>query len=172
MSAPLSHAGQPVRLLAPLLSEGLIARFWPKVEKTETCWNWTGSLNPKGYGQIALKNYPLLAHRVSYALHHGEPGAMCVLHRCDNRRCVNPDHLSLGTVRDNNQDMLTKGRARGGSMPGECSHNAVLTNKLVLEIRSRFVPGRRGDGPRASREYGVSVQTIHRILRRRGWVHI
>jgi hypothetical protein len=172
VSGPISHTGQKMRLLTPLLSEDLTRRFWQKVDKTETCWNWTSSLNSKGYGQLALKHYPLLAHRLSYAIHRGEPGAMYVLHRCDNPRCVNPDHLFLGTVHDNNRDMFAKGRARGGGKPGEGSHNAVLTNQQVLEIRARYVPGRRGDGPKAARKYGVSVQTIHRILRRQAWSHL
>jgi hypothetical protein len=89
-------------------------RFWVHVVKSPGCWRWTGPTNYRGYGQIrkggaATRN--LLAHRVSWALHRGPiPEGLCVLHRCDDPPCTNPDHLWLGTIEDNNRDSRLKGR--------------------------------------------------------------
>jgi hypothetical protein len=88
-------------------------RFWAKVQKSDSCWVFTGTL-VKGYGIIGrcdhTRNYAY-AHRLSWELHHGPiPKNLCVLHHCDNPPCVRPDHLWLGTIADNNRDMSQKGR--------------------------------------------------------------
>ena len=81
-------------------------------DKETGCWNWSGVLTKNGYGRTTHKDRPISAHRLSYLIFNGEiPAGMCVLHRCDNRRCVNPDHLFLGTHRDNMVDMKSKGRS-------------------------------------------------------------
>src|SRR5687767_4720826 len=93
-------------------SRPLSERFWEKVRKTDGCWLWTASRNAKGYGQIMYQRRPIHAHRVSWQLANGPiPDGLCVLHRCDNPQCVNPGHLFLGTIVDNNRDMFAKGRA-------------------------------------------------------------
>src|SRR5262245_56294238 len=85
-------------------------RFWSKVQKTETCWLWTGA-KTRGYGAINIDHHAVLAHRVSYELHIGPiPDGLYVLHRCDVHACVRPDHLFLGTHLDNIQDMVLKKR--------------------------------------------------------------
>lgn len=97
----------------------LLKRFWKRVQKTDSCWIWTGTKLWNGYGSLSLgrargfsidqKHY---AHRVSWLIHNGEiPDGIFVCHRCDNPICVRPDHLFLGTPLDNMRDMISKGRA-------------------------------------------------------------
>src|SRR5580700_482422 len=101
-------------------------RFWRFVEpipEGDGCWEWTGGLS-KGYGHITRGNRKMAkAHRISWELHFGEiPDGLCVCHRCDNRSCVNPSHLFLGTYDDNNQDMIAKGRFRHMLRSDTCVH--------------------------------------------------
>lgn len=86
-------------------------RFWEKVEKTDTCWIWRGATNSRGYGVIQLNKKAQYAHRVVLEL-VGTPVStgLIVCHRCDNPPCVRPDHLFIGTVQDNSDDMKAKGR--------------------------------------------------------------
>lgn len=90
----------------------LAQRLWYYVlPNDETgCWEWTGSLNGEGYGRLSLYGKAKLAHRVSYETCCGDVGNLFVLHKCDNRRCVNPSHLMLGDAKANSDDMRAKGR--------------------------------------------------------------
>ena len=95
-------------------------RFWRFVSKENSCWLWTGKLNPDGYGLIRPNptKEKVGAHRISWTLHNGPiPTGLCVLHKCDKPSCVNPDHLFLGTVQDNVDDMRIKGRANYTGRP-------------------------------------------------------
>lgn len=144
---------------------GFASRFWAKVEKTETCWNWTGARTRKGYGSIG-GHY---AHRASYQMHIGPiPTGKQVCHHCDNRRCVRPDHLFVGTPADNTADMVAKGRARGGSSPGERHPSHKLSWEQVTAIRAEYGAGRVSQRALAAR-YGVYQFTVARIVRGEGW---
>lgn len=103
-------SGHPLRV-----SDFSARGFWQRVQKSDGCWLWRGVVSNGGYGTMGVKGLgrPVAAHRISYVLHTKAtlPPGMCVLHRCDNRLCVNPAHLFLGTHDDNMLDMVAKGRA-------------------------------------------------------------
>lgn len=150
-------------------------RFWAKVNKNgptqphmETaCWLWLGSLTDKGYGRLMIKYVMHRAHRFSWELHNGGIAEnFFVLHKCDNPSCANPDHLFLGTQRDNMEDKAIKGRAP----KGEASALAKLTEKQVISIREQYTNGARGMDLAA--QYGVCRATISLIVNRKLWAHI
>lgn len=146
----------------------LIERFYEKVEKTETCWIWTGYINKKGYGEInpGGRSSAKRAHRVSYELHIGQiPNGLMVCHKCDNRACVNPEHLFIGTAAINTRDMVLKGRANGPK--GENNKSAKLTVEQVKEIRKRSELGE--SNKKLGKEYGVGADQISRIVNRKKW---
>ena len=151
------------------------ARFTRLVEKTATCWLWTGTATRriKGYGQFERKGKRMLAHRAAYEFAHGAiPGDFEVCHRCDVSLCVNPDHLFLGSHKDNMRDAATKGRiAEPSSQPpmkrGSDNGHSLLDESAVLEIRRRIAAGEVQR--RLAAEYGVSVPTISAIHKRRIW---
>jgi hypothetical protein len=99
-------------LVIPGSTEPIKDKFERQVEKTKTCWLWTGAIaKTEGYGRLNFMRKVWWAHRVSYSLHKGSiPKGSSVLHSCDVRKCVNPEHLFLGTQADNVKDMVSKGR--------------------------------------------------------------
>ena len=101
-------------------------RFWSYVRKVDGdgCWEWTSKNGAKGYGRMPMRwqdGYTVEegAHRIAWMLTRGDPGTLYVLHKCDNRKCVRPDHLFLGTQGDNVRDCVAKGRWRGPHGPAK-----------------------------------------------------
>ncbi|URY99500.1 HNH homing endonuclease [Escherichia phage HC13] len=132
------------------------------------CWLFTGCVNNKGYGQIRHNGKTMLAHRVAYELITGEEPNGVLLHTCDTPLCCNPEHLTVGTQRDNLQDMRNKGRGvNPPHVPGEKCGMSKLTNTKVKEIRSSSLTQRQ-----LATIYGVSQPTIGKILRRETWRHV
>jgi hypothetical protein len=174
------------------MGKPLEERFWAKVQKTETCWLWTASVNSMGYGKLSAgppRGRTELASRLSWVMHYGAiPEGAFVLHHCDTPRCVRPDHLFLGDAAANSHDMWAKGRARFPTrLPtlaehsrGETHGPAKLTEAQVTEIRQRYKRAmghrdlaKRADGGSAmAKEYGVTSQTIYAILNRKTWTHL
>ena len=141
--------------------------FWQKVEKTDTCWRWTGAVNTHGYGQTSLGGRQTGAHRLAWRFTYGPiPPGLSVLHRCDNPPCVRPDHLFLGTVTDNAVDMMAKGRGRVGSRHGK----AKLTEEIVREMRRRHAMGERYVSLAAA--FGVTPENVSTVCRRLTWTHV
>lgn len=88
-----------------MFTERQRTNFWNKVDKTDTCWAWTGSRYPAGYGKVGISGKTRLAHRTAYEMEHGAiPEGMQVDHRCHNPSCVNPAHLRLVTQKQNNEN--------------------------------------------------------------------
>jgi hypothetical protein len=117
-----------------------IKEFMKRVEKTDTCWLWVAGKNGDGYGNWSLDGQSINAHRASYVLFVGEIlDGLSVLHTCDNPSCVNPDHLWLGTYKDNAQDRAKKGR--NNSRRGENHGRSKLTDNQVREIKRLYQDG-------------------------------
>lgn len=135
-------------------------RFWAKVHKGEDCWEWTASLLDEGYGQFW--DYRCIqAHRYSWILHNGPiPKGLWVLHRCDNRKCVRPDHLFIGTRQENMDDMVAKGRSASRTK----NAMARLTEEAINDIRQRQQSSRE-----LAEKYGVHPAHIRNIWRGKRW---
>ncbi len=148
-------------------------KFWERVNKGsyDECWEWTGWVINSGYGQLKLEGKNVTAHRFSYQIHNGAiPAGMFVCHHCDNKLCVNPAHLFVGTPMDNSMDAKKKGRLYIiPSMPGEDNPRSKLTWKNVNEIRE-LNQNDKVSAYRLAKVYGVSKTQILRILHNRCWV--
>lgn len=150
-----------------------VDRFWPKVDKLDPCgcWIWKGGLNQGGYGRLQRDDGSkklVLSHRFSFELHHGAIAeGMCVCHRCDRPACVNPDHLFLGTIADNNLDMQAKGRNQVPGYAGEKHPMAKLTAEDVLQIRQRLAT--RESRNKIAADYGISPNYLQLIKSRVTW---
>lgn len=127
------------------LSEKVARRFWSKVDRRDPdeCWEWKGSRIFSGYGQFWLGARQLKAHRIAYELGTGEmpPDDLVVCHACDNPPCCNPAHLWLGTVRDNVQDMIAKGRQPRGKR--RYSERYIRGDRHPFRLHPERIP--RGD---------------------------
>lgn len=183
MSPTCSHQGCDRRSDARGLCKMHYKRWWkatPKGEREQVqpvdawtrikdkitvsdagCWEWSGCLNTSGYAWMFFKGRSIAVSRVMWQLTNGEIHSdLFVLHRCDNRRCVNPKHLFLGTNATNMADMVAKGRSPRS--------RAKLTEEDVMAIRSE------ADLPieQLARKYAVSKATICNVTTRRTWRHI
>jgi hypothetical protein len=145
-----------------------VARFWSKVAKTESsedCWIRDAPCDRDGYGYFWHKTKSKRAHRVTWEMTHGEiPADMCVCHTCDNRQCVNPAHLFLGTNEENTQDKMRKGREARGETQG----NHKLTEADVTAIRERYAQGNITQKELAV-EFSTHWTNISNIVRRKSW---
>lgn len=142
-------------------------RFWGHVAVSVGCWEWRGRHTSNGYGRFKIQGLDFRAHRLSYELACGPiPNGLSVLHSCDNKLCVRPEHLRTGTQRENLQDMVDRGR----SMVGKRNPKARLSEEAVILIRlcsqqgwrTKFLAG----------IFQVSMGHVNKIIRRERWGHV
>lgn len=148
-------------------------RFMQYVEKTDTCWKWTGAIRSHskrgGYGTFTMKDKQWISSRASYTLFKGQiPDELFVLHSCDNRICVNPEHLSVGTHQENMNDMKSKGRQ--ANQNGENHGNNKLMDCDICEI---LVLNSFGfTNIEIAKQFKVSDGLISMIVNKKRWAHI
>lgn len=147
-------------------------RFFPLIRKTKSCHLWTGYIEPGGYGHVRVGSKSIGAHRISWELHNKMkiPKGLCVLHKCDVRHCVNPEHLFLGTHKDNVVDMIQKGRQVLNPTFGENHFSAKLKEKDVKEIRKLLSLGHAIAS--IGKRYSVSHIPILKIKNNITWRHV
>jgi hypothetical protein len=154
--------------------EPMEVRFWKFVNKLseDECWNWTGNTMANGYGRFSIGKKAQGsdgAHRVSWRLANNQeiPKGIHVMHSCDNPTCVNPKHLSLGTPKENVQDMIRKGRKRTVAHVGELNGKSLLNEEQVRTIRTSKL-----SHAALARELGVSPNCVRGVRIGRTWTHI
>lgn len=131
-----------------------IDKFWRRVDIRipEACWNWKSSFKSNGYGIIKVNGKTLSAHRMAWEISYGPiPEGMLVLHKCDNSACVNPDHLYLGTYKDNKRDTIERNPAGTGAKlhKGEIELIKILGDNFSCQFVAKM--------------FKVGVRTIHKI---------
>ena len=147
------------------MNKTLEERFWFKVNKTDYCWEWVGGKNSSGYGTI-YNEKTVLVHRLSWQIHFGDIiEGLCVCHSCDNKKCVNPDHLFLGTQQDNMNDMVEKG---GNNSPkGEKNGMHKLSESDIHIIK--YMLGEGSTQSNVAKLFGVSQPVISNINLQKAW---
>lgn len=144
------------------MNEKQIIAFWKKVDKSDvnSCWNWTAFIDRYGYGRLNIDSSMKKAHRLSFELHIGNiPHGLHVCHKCDNRKCVNPNHLFIGSNFDNHIDAMNKGRRKGKFV----AENTIKRIKIVGDI----LPVKD-----LSKIFGLNHNTIRNILCGNTYKHI
>lgn len=139
-------------------------KFWVNVIKTDSCWLWNGVKDDSGYGLLCIDSNRSRAHRYSYTIHNGLiPKGLLVRHSCDNPSCVNPDHLSLGTHKDNKMDSILKLR----HAHHESNGRAVITTEIALKVKDMIT---NGSSPlKISEKLGISKYIVIDIKRGKTW---
>lgn len=175
MECRIKVCGMSTRVLreAFIVTDSLKKRFIEKtIESASGCHEWTGALNPNGYGKVKVSGRSMDAHVASWRIANGGqpvPVGQLIMHSCDNRKCVNPDHLSCGTSSSNMIDCRDKGRL---AFPvGTQTKNALLSEESVAYIRSVYVPYKRSF-MEIAKELGVSESCVWQAYHGHSWKHV
>lgn len=147
-------------------------RFFSKVQiNHETgCHEWVASKVNGGYGKFRFNDKIKLAHRLAYEFYFKDPENMCVCHHCDNPSCVNPEHLFLGTQKDNIQDAIKKGRLTNRNQKGELNNNSKLSYDDVVVIKQQLSDGVAQKT--IAKQYRVSIMAISFINTGHRWTYV
>lgn len=153
------------------MNERSLARFEAKVDRgggLDACHRWWGSVSEGGYGLCRIEGVPRRAHRVAYEIAYGPiPEGLLVRHTCDNRRCVNPKHLIVGTIADNNRDRLRHGSSYFHGDQHWGSKLSETDIKFAFELRRTGTPYRD-----IAARLGISYTAIHYALNGKTWKHL
>lgn len=159
-------------------SKNYIDKFWSKVSigRKDDCWRWLAHIGKDGYGVFSVYSKLLKAHRFSWLITNTEkdiPEGLCICHKCDNRFCVNPNHLFLGTYVDNMQDMIKKGRqsvgmCHGKKLRGEKNGKVKLTQIQVDEMR-KIAKTEKITQHELAEMYNISETQVSNILSGKRW---
>jgi len=142
-------------------------RFLEKVVKQDSgCHEWAGSLAKNGYGNFHKDGKTHYSHRIAWEIEHGEEPSDYVLHKCDNRKCVNPSHLFLGTAKENTQDMIRNNRM--SRRDGEYNNQNVVSSKQVEQIKHLLQENSETISSIAQR-FGVKYDVVWHIATNRTW---
>jgi hypothetical protein len=145
-------------------------KFWSKVNKTDSCWLWTGCITQKGYGQVRRKEKTYYTHQYAWILSGNTiPEGHLMRHKCRSRNCCNPEHLETGTPQQNSDDMKRDGTSSANKTikKGQAHSMAKLTEKDILDIRASDLGTMK-----LAEKYNVDYTHICRIKSRKLWKHI
>lgn len=151
-----------------------VETFWKNVRKTDYCWEYIKRIDTKGYGRIQIygKKQDLRAHRASWMLHNGKiPPNTFVCHKCDNPCCIRPDHLFLGSPKDNIRDMMLKGRQAPSHKTahfGEDNAASKITSMIAQIIRAKYKTDLYSQQQLAD-QYGINQRSVSNIILHKTW---
>ncbi len=147
--------------------------FWERVKITKDCWEWVGHIKKDGHGQLMINLKSFSAHRLAWLLLRGDiPGGSCICHKCDNPKCVNPDHLYLGSKASNLQDMWDRNERSMKPQKGSLNNYAKLKEDDIKYIRQSLREARRGKGRFLAKLFNVHEATISYIKNNKTWTHV
>jgi hypothetical protein len=153
-----------------------VVRFWDKVKVAapDECWEWQGAIDSNGYGAFKIEGKKRNTHRIAFDLCFGPiPDGKLICHHCDNRKCVNPVHLFIGTQVDNMQDCSRKGRLKVPTSIayGEAAGGAKLTAAMVIELRLLY-NSKKYTYRKLGKLFGIDPKQAWNIVNRISWKHI